>query len=103
MPCCASYVSCTFRVSGQVLCLEAVWKALEDAGLRAEDVYKTRTGIFVGACEYLEDYSEAPDDTNPRYHSTHTSALLAGLALVCAEGHPRLVFQVTRFCLLLCA
>jgi acyl transferase domain-containing protein len=50
----------------QQVCLESVWRAIEDAGMKVEDLYRSRTGVFVGAYSTLLDHDEAPDDTNIR-------------------------------------
>jgi acyl transferase domain-containing protein len=50
----------------QHACLESVWRAIEDAGIKVEDLYRSKTGIFVGAYTTLVDHEEAPDDTNIR-------------------------------------
>lgn len=50
----------------QAMCLESVWRAVEDAGLRVEDLHRSRTGVFVGAYELLGNHTEAPDETNIR-------------------------------------
>jgi acyl transferase domain-containing protein len=50
----------------QQVCLESVWRAIEDAGMKVEDLYRSRTGVFVGAYAAFTDHEEAPDDTNLR-------------------------------------
>jgi len=46
--------------------LQSVWHALEDAGLPAERLYRTRTGIFAAGYVQVEHAQEAPDETTLR-------------------------------------
>lgn len=50
----------------QVGILQSVWHALEDAGLSAERLYRTRTGIFAAGYVQVAHCVEAPDETKLR-------------------------------------
>jgi len=50
----------------QVGILQSVWHALEDAGLSAERLYRTRTGIFAAGYVQVGHCVEAPDETTLR-------------------------------------
>jgi acyl transferase domain-containing protein len=71
---------------------QAVWRAMEDAGLRAEDLHRSQTGVFVGAYDTMRDYQEAPDETNIRYRG--------GYPVTCLSVYPYLYTSrnITMMC-----
>jgi polyketide synthase 13 len=52
-----------FSNPGNVFMLQAVWEALEDAGITAQEIYGTRTGCFVADYLPILPLPSAPDET----------------------------------------
>lgn len=79
----------------QLAVLHSVWEAIEDAGLTAQDLYRTRTGVWVASFVWQHPLSEAPDECDLRWVTVAFEPCSRGVRQVYRHCSPRSLISRT--------